>query len=151
MVHRITLTLLLLALLAPQAAWSQTAELEALNTLFSGSVVMKLDRKQQLVIDLYDASGRFRQDVVAASSVDPATIHFSAEEDAIILGCVSPDARCFRKELFKSNSVRMTGRCNLPRPLEDAGGSATIEALRAFIEAHAATAAETRSSGQRMK
>lgn len=151
MVHHIALALLLLQMLVPQAAWSQAAELDALNTLFSGSVVLKLDRKQQLVIDLNDASGRFRQDVVLVSSIDPASIHFSAEEDAIILGCIAGDSRCFSKELFKSNSVRLTGRCNLPRPLEDAGGAATIEALRTFIAAHAATAAETPSGGKRMK
>ena len=141
----------MLAFNAPGAAWSQSTELEALNSLFGGSVVMKLDRKQQLVIDLHDASGRFRQDVVALSSIDPASIHFSAEEDAVIMGCLPGHERCFSKELFKSNSIRLTGRCNLPRPLEDDGGAATMEALRALVAAQAATAAETPGGGQRMK
>ena len=150
MVHR-SLLLLVLALHAQNAVWSQTAELETLNSLFSGSVVMRLDRKQQLVIDLNDASGRFRQDVVALANIDPASIHFSTAEDAVIMGCLPGQDRCFSKELFKSNSVRLTGRCNLPRPLEDDGGVATMEALRALVAAHAATAVETQPGGQRMK
>jgi len=150
MFHRSFISLVV-SLCVPASAWSQTAELAALNALFAGSVVMKLDRKQQLVIDLHNASGRFRQDVVALASIDPASIHFSAEEDAVIMGCLPGHDRCFSKELFKSNSVRLTGRCNLPRPLEDNGGAATMEALRALVSTQAATAAETLQGGQRMK
>jgi len=133
----------------PSIASAQADGLEVLNEIFGGSAVFKLDKRQQLVIDLYDASGRFRQDVVPVMNIDPERIHFSVEEDAVILGCRAGQDRCFSKELFKLNTVRLTGRCNLPRPPHDDGGLATMDAFRAWLATQAATAAETPSCGKR--
>ncbi|MFZ1693553.1 MAG: hypothetical protein WAT74_10175 [Flavobacteriales bacterium] len=142
MVHR-TLLIFLFSCIVPTIAAAQADGLAELNALFGGSAVFKLDKRQQLVIDLYDASGRFRQDVVPVTSIDPEQIYFSLEEDAVILGCRAGHDRCFAKELFKLNTVRLTGRCNLPRPPHDDGGLATMDAIRAWLATQAATAAET--------
>lgn len=148
MVHRALLRLLPFCFV-PSIASAQADGLGALNELFGGSAVFKLDKRQQLVIDIHDANGRFRQDVVPVLSIDPERIHFSVEEDAVILGCRAGHDRCFSKELFKLNTVRLTGRCNLPRPPHDSGGLATMDAIREWLATQAATAAETPSHGER--
>ncbi|MBK9148458.1 MAG: hypothetical protein IPM12_11675 [Flavobacteriales bacterium] len=149
MVQRLLLTCILCSVLLHHRAHAQPAGLDSLNALFGGSVILKCDKHLQLVIDLYDASGRFRQDAVPLASIDPDRIHFSAEEDAVILECRGGHERCFSKELFKLNTVRLTGRCNLPRPLQDPGGAATIEAFRALLADHLAGATETPLHGAR--
>ncbi|MBK8497992.1 MAG: hypothetical protein IPL52_04040 [Flavobacteriales bacterium] len=129
-------------------AQSMTEALADVNAVFGGSVQVKLDRRQQLVFDLYDASGRFRQDIVLPSDIDTASIHFSLEEDAIILGCRADKPQCISKEIFKLNTVRLTGRSNLPRPPQDSNGTVTAAALRRLFGAAglqlAATGGETR-------
>jgi len=149
MVHRIWIPAIAALAIIPNTAHGQTDGLAVLNELFGGSVVLKLDKRQQLVIDVYDASARFRQDVAPLGSIDPERLHYSVEEDAVILECREGHDRCFSKELFKLNSVRLTGRCNLPRPPQDDGAAATLDALRALLAEHAATALETPKRGER--
>lgn len=115
------------------SAQSMTDALAEVNAVFGGSVQVKLDRRQQLVFDLYDASGRFRQDIVLPADLDTSSIHFSLEEDAIIMGCRADKPQCISKEIFKLNVVRLTGRSNLPRPPEDRDGQATANALKQLI------------------
>lgn len=137
-------TLLLATLLRAQAA---TDELAAVNARFAGDVRVKIDRRDRLVFDFFDASGRFRQDVVPVEHLDPQSIHYSPEEDAVIIGCRSGHARCISKEVFKLNTVRTTGRTNLPRPPSDEGGHGTMDALHALVLAaqqRLASARETR-------
>ncbi|MBK8227415.1 MAG: hypothetical protein IPK70_09610 [Flavobacteriales bacterium] len=133
----------------PNNGFGQSDGIAKLNELFGGSVVLKLDKRLQLVIDLYDANSRIRQDVAPLASIDPERLHYSMEEDAVILECREGHDRCFTKELFKLNSVRLTGRCNLPRPPLDDGAAATLDALRALLAAHSATALETPMRGER--
>lgn len=151
MVHTRFPSLLFGLLMLSSTGMAQASPLEQLNGLFAGSVELRIDAQQQLILDVRDASGRYRQDVVALAGIDPESIRFSAEEDAVILGCRPAFGRCFRSELFKQSSTRHSGRCNLPRPLEDDGGRATMEALHALLAEHAALAAETRTPDGRMK
>lgn len=151
MVRNGLLPLLLGLLLAPRAGLAQATALERLNALFAGGVELRIDQAQRLIVDVRDATGRYRQDVVPLSSIDPGSIRFSFVEDAVILGCRAEHGRCFRSELFKQSSVRHLGRCNLPRPPEDDGGRAVVEALQALLAEHATLAAETRTPDGRMK
>lgn len=126
-----------------------TAEaLADVNAAFGGSVQVKLDRQQHLVFDLFDASGRFRQDIVLPGDLDTAKVHYSIEEDAIILGCRTDKPQCISKEIFKMNTIRLTGRSNLPRPAQDEAGASTSAAIRNLIVAAgmslAASSTETR-------
>lgn len=139
--QRTLLALSLALAAAPGSAQSTTEALAEVNAAFGGSVQVKLDRRQQLVFDLFDASGRFRQDIVLPTDLDTASIHFSAEEDAIILGCRTDKPQCMSKEIFKMNTIRLTSRSNLPRPPQDANGEATAAALHRLIAAAGATLA----------
>lgn len=145
------LTLFLSLCLISSAAHAQLLEpeLAVLNDLFAGSAQFKLDRRQQLVIDLFDQNGRFRQDIVTLEHLDPAKMHYSSEEDAVIIGCTEAEGQCFSKEIFKLNTIRRTGRCNLPRPAEDAGGEAVMAAFRSLIEAAKAQLAANSETRER--
>ncbi len=153
--HRTILLLLLASTTGSATGQALPQALAATNEVFGGSVQVKLDKRQQLVFDLYDVSGRFRQDIVLPVDLDTGAIHFSAEEDAIILGCRTDKPQCISKEIFKMNTVRLTSRANLPKPAQDADGKATIAALRALIVASceqlAANGNETRQRPERMR
>ncbi|MBL0126906.1 MAG: hypothetical protein IPP83_05480 [Flavobacteriales bacterium] len=154
MVRTRTLTFALALFTIAAFAQGQTPELDALNGLYAGTVRFKIDRDRQLVIDQFDAKGLFRQDIVPIEYIDPASMHFSAEEDAVILGCIAAQGQCFSKEIFKLNAIRRTGRCNLPPPSTDPLGEAMIQALRDLVDAEKqrmAAAGETRQGASRMK
>jgi len=151
-------TIILLAIIAistSATAQELQTELNAVNELFGGSAVMKLDKHHRLVVDFHDASGRYRQDIVPVMHLDPDNISYSTEEDAVVLGCRTDKAQCIDKEIFKLNTVRHTGRSNLPRPLGDAGGERTMLALRDLLRSAqdqvASAAGETRERPSRIK
>lgn len=124
-------------------------EIQAVNERFAGSVQVKLDRRERLVFDFFDASGRFRQDVVPAELLDAEQLHYSPEENAIILVCKSTAAQCITKEIFKMNTIRSTGRSNLPIPAGDIDGAGTIQDLGALIrkvQEHMNSLSETRQA-----
>jgi hypothetical protein len=149
MVRPITLLLSLGLFHCTAIAQGLGPELAELNQLFAGTAQFKLDKHEQLVIDLFDASGRFRQDIVALEHLDPAAMHYSTEEDAVIIGCIAAEGQCFSKEIFKHNTIRRSGRCNLPRPAHDTDGAAVINAFRALIEAAKAQLAANGETHQR--
>lgn len=149
------ITAFLLLLVSSIHAQSSTEALTAVNTAFAGSVQVKLDRHQQVVFDLYEAGTRIREDIVIPSDLDTTLIHFSVEENAVIIGCRTDKPQCISKEIFKLNTIRLTGRSNLPCPTADPGGEATIKALRQLVtiasQQLAAAGNETRERPQRMK
>lgn len=151
--HRTILIPVFAILLGPASAQTLPQAITDVNAAFGGTVQVKQDRRQQLVFDLFDASGRFRQDIVLPNELDTAAIHFSAEEDAIIVGCRADKPQCISKEIFKMNTIRATSRVNLPRPAADPEGKATMATLKAMIAAAAEqlVATETRERSQRMK
>jgi hypothetical protein len=152
--HRTRITTLLLLLSTLGSAQIATEEINAVNALFNKSVVVRVDRQDRFVFDLFDATGRFRQDVVPVEQLDADNIHYSAEEDAVIIGCKAENAQCISKEIFKLNTIRLTGRSNFPRPSTDDGGVATMAALRALILAaqqQLPTAGETKERSPRRK
>ncbi len=148
----ITALFLLVSSLVPAQVAQE--ELNAANSLFDGTVVVKIDRQDRFVFDLFDATGRFRQDVVPVEQLDPESIHYSSEEDAVILGCKTEYAQCISKEIFKLNTIRFTGRSNLPRPTNDGGALATMAALKAMMLAaqqQLLAAGETKARSPRRK
>ena len=151
-------TIILLAIMAttaPVKAQDLQAEFNAVNELFRGAAVMKLDKHHRLVVDFHDGSGRYRQDVVPVMHLDPENISYSTEEDAVVLGCRTDKAQCIDKEIFKLNTVRHTGRSNLPRPSDDPGGERTMLALRDLLRSAqdqvASVVGETRERPSRIK
>lgn len=106
---------------------------EALNGLFAGSVRFRTDGQDRVVIDFHDRGGRYRQDKALLAHIDPASIRFDPEQDALLMGCRKGHERCFTKEVFKLSAIRSTSAIQLPRPPEDPGGAATAGALRALI------------------
>lgn len=145
----------LLVLVQTASAQSTDSSLTELNSLFNGAVQVKVDRRQQLVFDLYDGTGRFRQDIVAIADIEPNEIHYSPEEDAVIMTCKTGKPQCITKELFKLNTIRLNGRSNLPRPAADPEGMQSIAALKDLIrragEQLATATDETPHRTKRMK
>lgn len=140
--------------LAAAPARGQQTELDTLNALFAGSAAFRLDRGQYLVIDLWDAVGRYRQETVELAAIEAGAVAFSLEADAILLSCSDEAGRCFRGELFRQGAVRHSSRCALPRPAHDPAGAAATAALRALIaagsrDARQAQALETRTPPHR--
>lgn len=128
------IALLMVMAVTRSAAQTIDEHLAAVNTAFAGSVRLQLDRQDRMVIDYYEGSNRFRQDVVPVIHLD-STITYSPEEDAIVIACLQARGQCIDKEIFKLNTIRPTGRSNLPRPADDPEGARTIGALRDLITA----------------
>lgn len=126
---------------------------DALNGLFAGSVRFRIDDQDRVVIDFLDRGGRYRQDQAPLAHIDPATIRFDPEQDALLMGCRTGHERCFTKEVFRLSAIRSTSWIQLPRPPEDPAGAATAEALRALLgwDAAAMEPRETPEVPQRMK
>ncbi|MEO8590535.1 MAG: hypothetical protein ABI432_14255 [Flavobacteriales bacterium] len=131
---RIPILASVLLLTAP-TLWSQTVDerIAAVNAVFGGAVHMKMDKQQRLVIDFFDGSNRFRQDLVLLVQLDTLAVAFSPEEDAVVIGCLAAHGQCIDKEIFKLNAIRRTGRSNLPRPPQDPGGEQAMAALKDLI------------------
>ncbi|MBL8001400.1 MAG: hypothetical protein JNL05_05500 [Flavobacteriales bacterium] len=125
----------LFAFLAPLLLVAQAppAELQALNDLYGGVVRFKIDKHDRLVADFFDGATHYRQDVAYLEHLDPGAIAFNAEEGAVMLTCTEGNGQCIDKELFKLNTIRHTGRSNLPPAPGDADGARSIAALRALI------------------
>ncbi|MBP7408143.1 MAG: hypothetical protein KA941_05215 [Flavobacteriales bacterium] len=133
--QRILLVLLYSTVSAQLCAQIATNELAAVNDRFAGAVQVKIDRRDNFIFDFFDANGRFRQDVVPVEQLDAHNLHYSVEEDAVILACKGEFPQCISKEIFKLNTIRATGRSNLSRPASDDGGAASMEALRVLVVA----------------
>lgn len=140
----------LVAIATTTTAQSPEAGLASLDSLFGGTVRFKFDKRHQLLIDHYDANGRFRQDIVPLEQMDPDLVSFSLEEDAVIIRCRTEHGPCMSKELFKLNTIRRTGRCNLPRPMHDQAGEAAIAALRRLLLSATGLLTETHPASKRM-
>ena len=129
--------------------------LQDANDAFAGTVVLRLDKHDRLVMDFFDKDVRFRQDVVTAAQLDPERITYSPEEDAVVLNCGAGAERCITKEVFKLGLLRHSSRSTLPCPADDPNGTRTIAALLDLIQSMQATAtavpAETPEAGFRTK
>lgn len=153
---RLPSLLLTLTTLGPSLL-AQTIDerLAAVNGIFTGTAQVRLDKQQRLVIDFFEGSNRFRQDLVPIAQLDPAAVSFSPEEDAVVIGCLAEHGQCIDKEIFKLNTIRRTGRSNLPRPTNDPDGASAISALKELIttahEQLAAVPNETRERTTRRK
>ncbi|MBV6404731.1 MAG: hypothetical protein GFGODING_01489 [Flavobacteriales bacterium] len=143
----------LLALVAQ--AQPASGALNELNVLYDGAVRFRVDREDRLVVDLFDAGGHIRQDVVYVEFLDPGGIRYSAEEAAVVMACADGHANCISKEVFKMNVVRHTGRSVFPLAAGDAEGARAIALLSAaIVEARQALereASETHARPQRKK
>lgn len=152
--QHILFAILSLLTAAPLCAQIATTELAAVNERFAGTVQVKIDRRDQFVFDFFDANDRFRQDVVPVEQLDAQNLHYSMEEDAVIVACKGEFPQCISKEIFKLNTIRATGRSNLPRPKTDEGAAASMEALRVMILAaqqQLAALGETHQAAPRRK
>lgn len=110
-------------------------DLQALNELHQGRLKFRVDKEDRLVIDHFDGSGHFRQDLVYIEFLDTATFVFDTDEQAIMLACRIDQANCMGKELFRMNTIRRTGRANLPTVASDPEGAHTIALLRSIVRA----------------
>jgi hypothetical protein len=126
-------TVLVMLMTASFHLSAQEQALGRVNEAFGGSVTFKVDRQHRLVMDFIDENGRYRQDIAPMDHLDPEGVHFSPEEDAIVLKCRPDKAQCISKEIFKLDVVRLTSRSTLPRPVHDGNGSASIALLRALL------------------
>lgn len=119
----------------PTTLCGQVDDLAAANAAFMGQVTFKIDKHQRLVADHFDGGLRSRQDIGQLSDLDPATVSYSEEEDAVVLKCLPDKPQCLSKEIFKLDVLRLTSRITLPRPSNDEGGALTMEVLRELITA----------------
>jgi hypothetical protein len=104
--------------------------LDDLNSAFHGTVTFKLNGKGQLIADHFDASGRFRQDVMLVEHLDTASVAWSAEENAIVVKCGGSDPQCIDKEIFKLGSIKHTGRSNMAFGGDERQREEAMKALR---------------------
>jgi hypothetical protein len=93
-------------------------------------VVFKIDKRERLVMDFFDAGTRFRQDIAPLSDLDPELVSYSAEEDGVVLKCREDKAQCISKEIFKLDVLRTTSRVTIPRPEDDLEGVKAISFLQ---------------------
>ncbi|HRH37910.1 MAG TPA: hypothetical protein PK760_06165 [Flavobacteriales bacterium] len=131
-----------------------STEVVEVNDLFQGAVIVKEDLKGRFVFDIYENGKRTRQDLVNMEFLDEGNIHFSVEENEVVLSCKSEHPQCFQKEIFKLSMKRLSSRSNLACPPNDIEGARSIEALRNMIRSarsRLAEAHETRAADERRK
>lgn len=109
------------------------ADLAAVNTYFAGKVTFTIDRQDRLIADHFDATGRFREDVVYVEFLQPEAFAFTAEESSVMMKCTEDHARCIDKELFKTRTISHTGRMNLPVMDDDADGAHALALLNKLV------------------
>ena len=147
--------LLYLFVIGPVLVQAQQMDLAPVNHAFNGVVVFKTDKHEQLVMDFIDERGRYRQDIVLPEHLDAISIHFSPEENAIVLPCRTEQVHCISKEIFKLDVIRSTSRSTLPVPVDDPEGTQAIALFRNLINeaaSHvASTLDETATPSGRMK
>ena len=154
---RVTLHHLLPLLLAcctvPLMAQDMDADLAATNDLFKGQVRFKVDQKDRLIADFFDGSGHYRQDVVYLEFLAPDAFAYNAEEQVVMLRCTDAHAQCIDKELFKLNTIRHSGRMNLPVPAGDPEGAKAVKLLADLVRHAQAslTASDETKSGPARK
>ncbi len=103
------------------------------NATFAGVVQFKVDLRDRLIMDCFDQGERFRQDIAAVKELDVDSIFWSAGEESIVLKCIPGKTKCFSKEVFKLDMVRLTARSNIPCPNGDAEGEKAIVVLKELI------------------
>jgi len=103
------------------------------NTTFAGVVQFKVDLHDRLVMDCFDEGERYRQDIAAVKELDIDSIFWSAGEESIVLKCIPGKTKCFSKEVFKLDMVRLTARSNIPSPSGDPEGEQAIAVLKELI------------------
>lgn len=138
----------------PLLAQDIDSDLGALNALYTRQVRFKIDKQHRLVADFFDASGHYRQDMVYVEFLHADSIRYTPAEQAVTMRCRQGQDKCFDKEIFKLNSIRSSGRMNLPLVPGDAEGTQAIAALATLVR-HAQeqlmAADETKRGGDRMK
>jgi hypothetical protein len=152
MKHLLPIVLLLSTTVA--TAQDLRSDLTRANALFDGSIRFKVDKDDRLVADFFDGATHYRQDVVYIEYLAPETFAYNAEEQVVMLRCKDEQAQCIDKELFQLNTVRHTGRMNLPVPAGDPHGERSIAIMADLVRhAQAAMAAmhETKSATERRK
>jgi hypothetical protein len=127
------LPFLLLLCTLPALAQDTAADLARVNDLFNGQVRFKIDKRDRLIADFFDATGHFRQDVVYVEFLAPEAFAFNADEQVVMLRCKDDQAQCIDKEVFKLNTIRHMGRMNLPLVPGDLEGKKAIEALTSLV------------------
>ncbi len=122
-------------------------QLALLNTAFKGLSSFKVDKHGNLVIDHFDAGIRTRQDVAPLADLDPATMAYTPNEDALVLRCRTDRGHCFSKEVFKLNLTARAGSMALARPTGPVHGERVLSVLQELVfeaQGHLASApAET--------
>jgi hypothetical protein len=147
------LPFLLLLLNLPLHAQGTEADLATVNALYDGQVRFKIDKQHRLVADFFDASGHYRQDVAYLEFLDADSIRYTPEEQVVTVRCRAGQDRCFDKELFKLNTIRHSGRMNLPLVAGDPDGEramATLSDLIRHAQEHLAALDETKGAKDRM-
>jgi len=103
------------------------------NAAFAGVVEFKVDLRDRLIMDCFDQGERYRQDIAAVKELDVDSIFWSPGEESIVLKCIPGKTKCFSKEVFKLDMVRLTARSNIPCPNGDAEGEKAIVVLKELI------------------
>lgn len=135
MLHKLIACITLLTITLAANAQSLKKPLAEANTIFAGVVEFKVDTRNRLVMDCFDEGQRYRQDIAAVKELDVDSIFWSAGEESIVLKCIPGKTKCFSKEIFKLDMVRLTARSNIPCPIGDPEGKKAIAVLKELIQA----------------
>lgn len=144
-------TLVLAALLASPFminAQSTKKALAEANAAFAGAVQFKVDLRDRLIMDCFDDGERYRQDIALLKELNVDSIFWSEGEEAIVLNCIAGKTKCFSKEVFKLDMVRLTARSNIPTPPSDPKGEQAIVVLKGLIRTAQAELADLPNATQ---
>lgn len=133
MLHKLIACTALFVVTLAAPAQSLKKPLAEANTIFTGVVEFKVDTRNRLVMDCFDEGQRYRQDIAAVKELDVDSIFWSAGEESIVLKCIPGKTKCFSKEIFKLDMVRLTARSNIPTPSGDPEGKQAIAVLKELI------------------
>ena len=94
-------------------------------------VIVVQHKRGELVIEFYKNGEVYREDRIFVEDIDLKTLHYAADEKALIMKCGKEhDDECVDRKLIKNKIRRYYSRLNIPMEKD----AATIEGIRTAFE-----------------
>ena len=83
-----------------------------INKRLADKCKLKAERKQ-IVVEFYEDGELVRVDLIFPETIDPDKVHYSEEENAVLVSCYDAAGKCVEREIFKLDRKLGYNRCNL--------------------------------------
>lgn len=116
--------------------------IDALNARYGGAVSFRMNG-HLLIIDRRDAEGRYRREQAPLQAIDPGSIGYSLQADAVTARCARDMSACFTQEDYRAGIVKRSSLIAIPIAMDDPAGHDLIGLLQQLVAAADERHAET--------